>query len=125
MDTSNPDYWPTTYIALVPRIIGCLSAISSAVIIFLVFRTVARLSTVYHRVMFCMSLCDIIGSIGIALTTLPMPAVMPEEKKLNLLYWPGPRYGNTVTCNAQAFFITFGAVGMFGYNVTLCICKFN
>ena len=74
--------------------------------------------------MFCMSVSDIILSIGYALTSLPMPAEMPMEEELGI-YWPGPRYGNTTTCNIQGFMTTFGAVSMLGYIATLCMCKFR
>ena len=121
-DATDSDYWPTTYVAVVPTLTGILSAISSAIIIYLIFRSAAGLSTIYHRIMFCMSFCDIIASIGYMLTSLPMPAVMPLEEELGY-YFPGPRYGNTVTCNVQGFLTSFGSVGMFGYNATLCLCK--
>ena len=74
--------------------------------------------------MFCMSVSDIILSVGYALTSLPMPAEMPMEEELGI-YWPGPRYGNTTTCNMQGFMTTFGATSMLGYIVTLCMCKFR
>ena len=124
LDSTDPSYWPTTYIAIVPRVSGSVSAISSSIIIYLVFQSAARLSTIYHRIMFCMSVSDIILSVGYALTSLPMPAEMPMEEELGI-YWPGPRYGNTTTCNIQGFMTTFGATSMLGYITTLCMCKFR
>ena len=124
LDSTDPSYWPTMYIAIVPRVSGSVSAISSSIIIYLVFQSAARLSTIYHRIMFCMSVSDIILSVGYALTSLPMPAEMPMEEELGI-YWPGPRYGNTTTCNMQGFMTTFGATSMLGYIVTLCMCKFR
>ena len=82
---------------------------------YLIFQWAARLSTIYHCIIFCMSICDIMGSIGYALTSLPMPAAMPLEEEFGIM--PGPRHGNTVTCDVQGFLASFGPVGMFGYNV--------
>jgi hypothetical protein len=67
------DPWETDYAALVPRFTGSLSAVSSALIIYVILRSEARLSSIYHRIMFGMSLADICGSIAMALTSLPMP----------------------------------------------------
>ena len=96
--------WPTTYMAIVPRLTGTLSAISSLTIIYLIVRSNNRLSTIYHRILFFMSVSDVISSIGMALTTIPMPTEMPQEKELGF-YWPGNRYGNEGTCSAQGFAI--------------------
>ena len=124
LDSTDPSFWPTTYIAIVPRVSGIASAISSSIIIYQIFRSAAKLSTIYHRIMFCMSVSDIILSVGYALTSLPMPAEMPMEEELGI-YWPGPRYGNTTTCNIQGFMTSFGAISMLGYIATLCMCKFR
>eukprot|EP01083_Nonionella_stella_P035088 95855_1 len=117
---SPNEAWPTTYIAIVPRFSGILSAASSAIIIFLIFRSATRLSTIYHRIVFGMSVFDIMGSLAMALTSIMMPKTMPFEEELGLLSWPGARYGNTFTCNVQGFFATFGPTCMMGYNTSLC-----
>jgi len=112
--------WPTLYIAIVPRLTGVLSAISSSLIIFLIFRSASRTSTIYHRIMFAMSVFDIMGSLAMAFTSILMPKEMPLEEELGLLSWPGARYGNTFTCNVQGFLATFGPTCMVGYNIGLC-----
>lgn len=112
--------WPTIYISIVPRASGILSVISSSIIIFVIFRSASKLSTIYHRIMFAMSTFDIMGSIGMALTSLPMPKEMPQERELGIS-WPGVRHGNALTCNIQAFSITLGCATMTVYNVSLCI----
>ena len=112
--------WPTLYIAIVPRLTGVLSAISSSLIIFLIFRSASRASTIYHRIMFAMSVFDIMGSLAMAFTSILMPKEMPLEEELGLLSWPGARYGNTFTCNVQGFLATFGPTCMVGYNIGLC-----
>jgi hypothetical protein len=70
--------------------------------------------------MFGMSLADICGSIGMALTSLPMPSYMPNEEIYGYR-WAGTRLGNTYTCDAQGFFVSFGMSGMFNYNAMLCV----
>jgi len=112
--------WETDFAALVPRFTGGLSAISSTLIIYVILRSETRLSSIYHRIMFGMSLADICGSIAMALTSLPMPSYMPKEEIFGYT-WAGARLGNAYTCNAQGFFATFGMVCMFNYNAMLCV----
>lgn len=116
--TSDP--WETDYAALVPRFTGGVSAISSALIIYIIMRSDTRLSTIYHRIMFGMSLTDIIGSIAMALTTLPMPSYMPKEEVFGYK-WAGTRLGNTYSCNAQGFFSTFGMASVLMFDTMLCV----
>lgn len=116
--------WPAFFITIVPRITGSLSVVSSGTIIFLIFRSDAKLTTIYHRIMFCMSICDILGSIAMALTTIPMPKEMPLEQELGFEWPGGSRYGSTLSCNLQGFSFTFGTLTMFGFNGMLCLCKF-
>jgi hypothetical protein len=63
----------TKYGAIVPRVTGFLSAISSLIIMYVIVRSSRGLSTIYHRIMFCMSVFDIFTSVAMGLTTLPMP----------------------------------------------------
>jgi hypothetical protein len=63
----------TRYGAIVPRVTGFLSAISSMLIMYVIVRSSRGLSTIYHRIMFCMSVFDIFTSVAMGLTTLPMP----------------------------------------------------
>jgi hypothetical protein len=108
------------YAAVVPRFSGGLSALSSATIIYVILRSEKGLSSIYHRIMFGMSTADILGSLAMVLTSLPMPSYMYKEEEFGY-HWAGTRLGNTYTCNAQGFIASFGASTMFGYNATLCI----
>jgi hypothetical protein len=127
-DINNPECfsapriapWETDYAALVPRFTGSLSAISSALIIYIILRSQTRLSSIYHRIMFGMSIADICGSIAMALTSLPMPSYMPKEEIFGY-HWAGTRLGNQYTCDAQGFFAFFGMGCMFNYNAMLCV----
>lgn len=68
----------------------------------------------YHRIMFCMSLADIIASVAMALTTIPMP------KDMIYTQFEPKAYGTTTTCSIQGFFFTLGSTITFGYNALLC-----
>ena len=107
-----------SFAAIAPRISGGTSAISSALIIYIVYKSETRLRTIYHRIMFGMSLSDIISSVAMALSTLPMPVDLPYQPKREFV---GTRIGNTATCEAQGFCYIFGFSTMFAYNTTLCL----
>lgn len=106
-----------------PRISGTISAISSATIIYLIFKSESKLYSIYHRIMFGMSAADIIGSTAMALTTIPMPKdlSMYDFHEFAEACWVGLRLGNIQTCEAQAFFIVWGSVTMYAYNAMLCV----
>jgi len=100
----------------IARTSGSLSAISSLLLIVLIYRSRVRLSTVYHRIMFCMSVSDILASVAMALTTLPMPKDMIYTQfELTEIH------GNNATCSAQGFAFFVGANLTFGFNASLCV----
>ena len=102
--------------ALIPRFTGGISVISSSMIIYMIFRSRQKLSTIYHRIMFGMSLADILTSVAMLLTTLPMPTELSFDCPTS---FAGTRLGNRQTCEAQGFFFFFGYIAMFSYNGTL------
>jgi hypothetical protein len=77
---------------------GSLVAISSLIVIHVIWKSQIRLSSVYHRIMFAMCLYDFTGSVAMALTTIPMPKdqIYPFESNI-------ASYGNVATCEAQSF----------------------
>ena len=117
------------FAAVAPRISGSISAISSSTIIFLIFRSQPRLSTIYHRIMFGMSIADIMASTAMALTTLPMPR--NDDPVWNRRYYGSyngkifwsdqTKLGNELTCAAQGFFYATGISITFAYNGMLCV----
>mmetsp|Transcript_26409 Transcript_26409/g.39120 ORF Transcript_26409/g.39120 Transcript_26409/m.39120 type:complete len:333 (+) Transcript_26409:69-1067(+) len=116
------------FAALAPRISGTISAISSSTIIFLIFRSQPRLSTIYHRIMFGMSFADIMASTAMSLTTLPMPRNDdPVWNRKDYGSYNGETFwsdqtkiGNEQTCTVQGFFFSTGISIMFAYNGMLC-----
>jgi len=116
------------FAALVPKITGSISAVSSGTIIFLIYRSEAKLSTIYHRIMFGMSFADVFASSAMALTTLPMPRnddpvwFQIERWTDGGIKWEDQtKLGNIQTCEAQAFFYSTCVTIMFAYNGMLCI----
>ena len=106
------------FAALAPRYSGGVSALASSTIIYLIFKSQTKLRTIYHRIMLGMSAADVLGSVAMGLTTLPMPRGSPADRGRSDDYyadWAGTRLGNTYTCNAQGFFYSFGAIAMFNY----------
>lgn len=118
---SDPvDPYGTDFGALAPRFTGSVSFISSSLIIYLILRSNAGLSTIYHRLLFGMSASDMMSSAAMAFTSLPFPTHMPYEEEFGY-HWAGKRLGNTASCTAQGFFMTTGSILMYTYNATLCI----
>lgn len=99
-----------------------LSAISSAIIVTTICRSQVRLSSVYNRIIFGMSIFDIIGSVSVAFTTIPMP--------VDQIYPFSHTYGTVVTCEVQGFaiLVAFGACMLYSAGLSffhLCLIKFK
>jgi len=100
---------------VISTVSAAASLLGSAIIIFLILRSSAGLKTVYNRILFGMSLYDILQSIPIALTTLPMPKDMIYKQ------FDGIVIGNATSCSIQGFIFVTGAAGAAIYNAILCI----
>ena len=107
----------TKFAALAPRFSGGTSAVSSSTIIFLIFRSKTKLKSTYHRIMFGMSFFDVLSSVAIGLSTLPMPIDLPFPHPP----YDGTRLGNVQTCEAQGFMFILGFIAVFAYNAVLFI----
>ena len=124
---SNEFASTNNFAALVPRITGSISAVSSSLIIYLIYRSKPKLSTIYHRIMFCMSVADIMASTAMALATLPMPRnddpYWTESfwQNYNPVFTDQTKLGTRQTCAAQGFFASTGVLIMFFYNGMLCV----
>jgi len=104
-------------INFIPRVTGSISATASSLIIYLIFRSEKKLSSIYHRIIFGMSSADILTSLAIVLTTLPIPSDLPCEDNP----WEGRAKGNIQTCEAQGFIIITGVFVIGLYNAMLCV----
>jgi len=98
---------------------ACLSALCSGVIIIVILRSRSgRLASIYNRIMFFMSISDVLASAAIALTTL----MMPKDLFYTNIYpeiWP--IYGTEATCSAQGFIFQTFSFLTFSCDVILCI----
>ena len=82
---------------IIPTVTGSVSFLSSALIIFIIIRTVTTSThkwSAYYRIIFGLSIADCFTSLATALTTIPMPkdVIYPFEM---------PSYGNILTCEVQ------------------------
>jgi hypothetical protein len=87
---------------------GAISAISSLLVMLVVFRALrmGNFTSVYHRIIMSMALFDFISSISISFTTIPMPR--------DVIYpFDGGSYGNVESCEAQGFGFVIGCTGSF------------
>jgi hypothetical protein len=122
-DTNEELVWSIVdddYAAIMPRITGGLSAVSSALIIYIILKSEVKLNSIYHRIVFGMSCLDVLGSIAMGLTTLPMPKD-PLPSDMVDFRWKGTRLGTVETCEAQAFLVLFGNNCMMIYNGSLIL----
>lgn len=86
-----------------------ISAVSSFIILSIIFRTKSQLSTTYHRIITWLCIADICTSISIALSTVPMPKDMPYPFEM-------PSYGNQTTCTVQGMIYLIGNAFVFWFN---------
>ena len=106
-------------IILAPMISGCISFVASLTIITMIYRSNVKLSTSYRRLIFGMSVFDLIQSLSQASSSLPMPAGF---------MWGA--IGNNTTCDFQGFLSVVGSSGSMLYSLSiavyfLLIIKFN
>jgi hypothetical protein len=91
---------------------GSISFIASMLLVIHILRSHDCLSTTYHRLVFGLSVADIINSIDVALSSTMAPKEMS--------YLVPFASGNTATCDAQGFLISFlGGVSAL-YNCSIC-----
>ncbi|GFH56208.1 hypothetical protein CTEN210_12684 [Chaetoceros tenuissimus] len=113
LDASDPNYFFYSSEAQTICVSSAtVSAISSMLILYIILGSNAKLSSPYHQIMFFMSVWDVMSSIAIALSTVPMPK--------DVVYpFRGASFGNRNTCRAQGFFILAGRAMTILSNVVL------
>ncbi len=99
---------------------SAISALSSMLIIYIILISSTKLSSIYHRILFAMSICDVMYSTSSCLATLPMPAP-GKDKWTDILNIPGPRMGNVHTCTAQGFLFQLGCSSYYHYYTCLLV----
>ncbi len=99
---------------------SAISALSSMLIIYIIFISSTKLSSIYHRILFGMSICDMIGKLAFGLGTLPYPA-HGKDKWTDIINIPGPRMGNVHTCAAQGFIAYLFMEGYYHYYMCLLV----
>jgi hypothetical protein len=97
-------------LAIAPKVGGLLSILGSSWIFLEVMGNAGKRKLVYHRLMFMLSLFDIIVSSAAFASTWPMT---PDGD-------PWGAIGNEVTCNIQGFALQLGST-LFCYNAFLSI----
>ena len=122
-EVSIADYRADTKIlASVQTAFSILSLFASIIILWIIHRSHEGLSTTTNRLLFGLSLSDVISSFAQSLATLPAPSEYED------VIWNAK--GNVRSCKAQGFFIFLGSMAAPLYNCSLCfyhlaILKFN
>ena len=96
------DFYQSMLASNIASTSGSLSSIFSLLIMYIIIRSEKRLSSSYHRIMFFMSFWDLVTSVSIAFTTMPMPID-------NLLEFEKGSVGNTFSCSLQGFLAYVGS----------------
>ena len=100
MDIDMDNFYFSMEAVVIPTITGSISFLSSLAIVVYIWRS--KINTIYHRILFIMSVTDMSTSLAIALTTLPMPA--------DVIYpFATPSYGTIATCNLQGYVYLVGS----------------
>lgn len=98
-------------LVLIPKVTGSISFISSLAIVISVLRSKERRSRVYHRLLLGMSFCDLFGSLGLGLSTWPIP----KESGIWLAS------GTTESCAIIGATNQFAAITVPTYNAVLAL----
>lgn len=96
------------YLTFAPRVSASVSLVFSLLIVHIIFRSLTRLNSSYHRIMFGMSIGDIVSSIAIAFTHTPFPRPGISETVDKMFPDCPYRKGNVMTCDIQGFFYFTG-----------------
>jgi hypothetical protein len=102
---------------------GSLSTCSSLVMAIMISRSHGGLSTPYRRIIFGLSISDIIQSISVILGPFLVPNDEVNDSTAAESSWA---IGNVHTCDFQGFIQTFGAAATCMYTLFLCLyyyCK--
>ncbi len=99
--------------SIIRRTNGTISGLASICLVLHILRSRAGLSSTYHRLVFGLSISDIISSFAHGMSS----TFVPKE----LEYYMPYAKGNTASCDAQGFLILLGYAGATLYNSTICL----
>lgn len=97
-------------LAVLPKISGILSCISSGFIIVNILRDPSKRKKTFHRLVCGLSVCDLISSASFGMSTWPIPRDQGYQWAI----------GTPKTCTAQGFFVQLGISSAF-YSAALAI----
>lgn len=97
---------------------SALSGIGSSVIVYSILRSAKKLTIPFRRIIFALSILDIIRSISVGLTILPSP----KDEVGHVFSWA---MGNTVTCTIQGLFNYTTGVAIPMYVCSLCFFYYS
>ncbi len=108
--------------SIIIRVSASISIVSSVLLIAYILRSHQGLSTTYHRLVFGLSISDILTSSGFVLSLLMIPKEMG--------YLVSGAQGNVGTCATQGFLVFLGGTMSQYYNCSICfyflsIIKYN
>lgn len=106
----------TIALYVTPMITGTFSLIGSATIAITILQSAQRLGTPFKRIIFGLSIMDIIQSIAMIAGPFSLPS------KNEGVLWS---YGNQATCDTQGFFLHVGFAGVPMYMLTLTVYYLN
>lgn len=99
---------------------SAVSLFSSSIILFMIFRGGGiRLKKIHNRLLFCMSIFDVLQSVATGLSTIPTIPTSNQNNSGDLLS-SFVALGNYGSCTAQGFFVQLGLV-VPSYSAMLCI----
>ena len=101
-------------LAIVQTVSSSISLISTITVICMIARSHTKLSSTFHRLLFGLCISDLFSSLGVTLSTIPIPS------KYNQSIWWNAQ-GTVETCTVQGFFIFVGLRAAQFYNCSLCI----
>ena len=102
-------------VTVIGSVTGSMSTFGSIAIIAMLLRSEKKLRSTYRRLLFCMSVADIIFSTSIVCASFPSPKDTPGV-------WSP--MGNTFTCALQGLALYSGNIGLTFYNCSLCLYFF-
>ena len=109
-------------LSVVPTLTGGISALASGTILYSILNSKVKLKVPYRRLVFALSLFDLICSVAYATSSWVLPTATAKiGSDGNEITSPQLSFGTQTTCEAQGFFFIFGYSGSILASSALCI----